>query len=1083
MADRPRWLSLKTTTFFWLLIILVLGVILVACQSAPMPAPWNTYSTGPAPPTPPPTVVAIPTARPSLLVYNTVERLLAGDLVHTVTIADVQIDLTTFPPDWPVVGVGTTAWIGRNGEMMPDGTAGQLHFWWADPGSPSQADVMDLISDEGRRIKDESSFVVGRWSFVGPKAQFPFLALAIGDPTTVVTWTLRDVEDVHAWLEEKLTASGIDLAGLQLRGQFGPVKTSVVYNLPLTGLDLSGGYVGEDYFRFHEYITATWTMNGLYAADPALQPVISVAGHPLHLHGYQPGAMLGGHVGRASAISVTATIWPLSQVITRIGKLRPGALYSVTVADVAERRIKVEATFRGMEPGPNAAAMLDGFGPYRGFGDWVSDLKATDAEGHPLALTHERGEPFMGFPTLRWRLDVPDDGVVRLRYTVTLPKPEPGIYISLGPILEPGFATLFPYAYIITPAAFLSDPDAPVNIATTYVLPEGWAVQAEPAGSSMSDWLTGAAVLGQYRVLEGSEGNVRAVVLLSPNAPEELAEQMAALPATFLEQVRVFGGAPDGSDTWEVLAIVNVLDQFGEGGGGHGMPPEIRPGEARPASALYVALGSQVSVETALRVPAHEAFHIWTGGALAFESLPPFGNDPDTIWLHEGFTEFYTWETLRRAGAISEDQFWGEMRYKMGVYRDSPLAETTTFAEAASCQDERDCLDLVYEKGALLALMLDRQIRRETDGVKSLDDVMWLLYREHNSFQGAGPLSRTDIQAAIEEVTGRDPSAGSGQRYEEFFARYVTGTDWLDLGGIPELGSVGLELGVRGTLADLPGTIGVAWKNLDTGEAGSVNGDNEFFVASAFKTAVLVELLRQAEAGKLDLDERVTVSQEAYAGSEDLLAHFTSGAQLTLHDLAILMIVFSDNTATDLLIRRVGMDRINAMLAAHGFQVTRVNGLTKDAWARWLGIPPEEAARLSNDEVRRRFDALPQPPPVTPETFAGLWPGTPNEYVRLYELLGEGELLGPQATADALSILKLWQGLSVMPALFPWGLEAAHKPGGAPGTVTDAGIIYTPAGPIALAIFANDLPEGPKGIPRVMPALQDVARLVVKHMN
>ena len=102
----------------------------------------------------------------------------------------------------------------------------------------------------------------------------------------------------------------------------------MVYNLPLTGLDLSGGYVGEDYFRFAEYITATWTINGLYAADPAMEPVISVADHPLHLHGYQPETMLGGHVGRASAISVTATVWPLSQVITRSGELHLETLYT-----------------------------------------------------------------------------------------------------------------------------------------------------------------------------------------------------------------------------------------------------------------------------------------------------------------------------------------------------------------------------------------------------------------------------------------------------------------------------------------------------------------------------------------------------------------------------------------------------------------------------------------------------------------------------------------------------------------------------------------------------------------------------------
>jgi hypothetical protein len=278
----------KAKTFLWWMVSLALVMALAAFQAAPTPA----LPTAP---------IQSPTSEATLLIYNTVERLLNGDLLHTVTINDVQADLAAYPSDRPVVGVGTTDWIGRNGEMMPDGAAGDLHFWWADPGSPSQAGVVDLTN-----------------SF----ARFPFLALSIGDPATAVTWPLQNVEDVHAWLEEKLSDSGIELAGVQLRGQFGPVKTTVAYNIPLTGLDLSGGYVGEDYFRFGEYLTATWTMNGLYAADPALQPVISTPGHPLHLHGYQPETMLGGHVGSARAISATATIWPLTRVLeARTGDL------------------------------------------------------------------------------------------------------------------------------------------------------------------------------------------------------------------------------------------------------------------------------------------------------------------------------------------------------------------------------------------------------------------------------------------------------------------------------------------------------------------------------------------------------------------------------------------------------------------------------------------------------------------------------------------------------------------------------------------------------------------------------------------
>jgi hypothetical protein len=74
-----------------------------------------------------------------LLIYRSVEQLLAGDLLHSVSVSGVRAGLAALPDGWPVVGAGTTNWIGRNGELMPDGTTDDLHFWWADPGSPTWA--------------------------------------------------------------------------------------------------------------------------------------------------------------------------------------------------------------------------------------------------------------------------------------------------------------------------------------------------------------------------------------------------------------------------------------------------------------------------------------------------------------------------------------------------------------------------------------------------------------------------------------------------------------------------------------------------------------------------------------------------------------------------------------------------------------------------------------------------------------------------------------------------------------------------------------------------------------------------------
>ncbi len=244
----------------------------------------------------------------TLLTYSTVEQLLSGDLLHSVTLDEVADDLEPFPDDWTIVGVGTTDWAGRNGEMMPDGVSDSPRFWWADPGTGGVVGEIHDLAQPGLGEDD-----------------FPFMAIAVGDPATAQTWSARDVPDVHVWLEEQLAQRGIDLAGVQLRGEFGPVSTSIAYNLPLTGLDLSGGYVGDDYFRFADYVTATWTLDGLYAAAPDLQPIISTPNHPLHLHGYQPETMRGGHIGKASVISATVTVWPLTQLVTHTLALTGGA--------------------------------------------------------------------------------------------------------------------------------------------------------------------------------------------------------------------------------------------------------------------------------------------------------------------------------------------------------------------------------------------------------------------------------------------------------------------------------------------------------------------------------------------------------------------------------------------------------------------------------------------------------------------------------------------------------------------------------------------------------------------------------------
>lgn len=327
----------------------------------------------------------------TLITYSTVDRLLDGELLRSVTVAEALSELAAYPAEWPVIGLGTTDWVRRNGELIVDGTAGDPNFWWVDPGYGGPV---------GQLVDLETA--------ASPQGEFPFLALAVGDPATAMTWEVRDVPDVHAWLEEQLAAGGIELASVKLQGEFSAVQTSIAYNIPLTGLDLSGGYVGEDFFRFGEYVTSTWTIVGMSAADPELQPVVSTPGHPLHLHGYQPDELIGGHVGHATAISATVIVWPLTEA--RAGIVQPGAVRvlgelaegagsagaaEAPIAHVAnllrERDVEVSVD----EEGRCVAGRIPGAGAGIGL---VAYVDAVDAEGGivPVVTRGKAGEELVG---------------------------------------------------------------------------------------------------------------------------------------------------------------------------------------------------------------------------------------------------------------------------------------------------------------------------------------------------------------------------------------------------------------------------------------------------------------------------------------------------------------------------------------------------------------------------------------------------------------------------------------------------------------------------------------------------------------
>ena len=124
--------------------------------------------------------------------------------------------------------------------------------------------------------------------------------------------------------------------------------------------------------------------------------------------------------------------------------------------------------------------------------------------------------------------------------------------------------------------------------------------------------------------------------------------------------------------------------------------------------------------------------------------------------------------------------------------------------------------------------------------------------------------------------------------------------------------------------------FGVAVQHIESGEETLINADAVFPTASVFKIPVLIELYKQVGEEKLGLDDLIRVTGYSKISGSGVLKELHSGLEVTIHDLATLMIIVSDNTATDLLLDLVGMDNVNQTLREIGLTQTKVAMSTRD---------------------------------------------------------------------------------------------------------------------------------------------------------
>ena len=210
-------------------------------------------------------------------------------------------------------------------------------------------------------------------------------------------------------------------------------------------------------------------------------------------------------------------------------------------------------------------------------------------------------------------------------------------------------------------------------------------------------------------------------------------------------------------------------------------------------------------------------------------------------------------------------------------------------------------------------------------------------------------------------------------------------------------------------LKDVPGKAGFYYKNLKTGETIGFNENEPFIAASVIKIPILIEVLRQIEEGKLKEDDLVEVKEQDKMPSCGALTYMHDGLKVTVKDLYTLMIIHSDNTATNMLIRIAGIDNINNTIKELGCRATKLNRLLFD----------EEEQRKGKENYI-----------------------TPYEMGYLLEKAYKKELISPSISQEMLRVLKLQRINHKIPYLLPDDLVVGHKTGEDQGITHDVGIIY-----------------------------------------
>lgn len=251
-----------------------------------------------------------------------------------------------------------------------------------------------------------------------------------------------------------------------------------------------------------------------------------------------------------------------------------------------------------------------------------------------------------------------------------------------------------------------------------------------------------------------------------------------------------------------------------------------------------------------------------------------------------------------------------------------------------------------------------------------------------------------------------------------------------------------LDKRIQRTVKSFPATVSIYAKNLDTGLAYSLRATDKVRTASTIKLAVMAEVFGAVEEGRARWSDRVELREDDKVSGSGVVREMSAGLEIPVRDLVHLMIVVSDNTATNLLLDKFGADAVNQRMSALGLANTRVmrkirgDGNQLKPAEGWS----EEGRKPENQKY-------------------GIGVTTPLDMVTFLEKLDKGDVISADSSRQMIEILKRQQYTEGIGRRLGNGVKLASKSGSLDALRSDVGIVYSPGGKIAMAITVDGMKQ------------------------